>query len=128
MSPNGRLCEVAVSGANRCLGGTESVVFTLRFRGAVKLLLGEVPLGTQAVPPNPPEREGLSKARRRRHLGECHKARTFYAVLYAALPFLSPLSFFPSNSNNLGALKFKENSLMRLSANFTYSSFMSYPT
>ena len=59
---NGRLCEAAVSEANRHLGGTESVVFTFRFCETVKPLLGEVPLGTQAVPPNPPEREGLSKA------------------------------------------------------------------
>jgi len=61
ISSNGRFCEVAVSGANRHLGGTESVVLTLRFCETVKPLLDEALLGMQAVPPNPPEREGLLK-------------------------------------------------------------------
>lgn len=36
--------------------------------------------------------------------------------------------YFPLKLNNIGVLKFKENSLMRLSANLVYSSFISYPT
>jgi len=55
ISYNGRLCEAAGSEATHRFGRTESVVFTLQFRGAVKPLLGEVLLGTQAVPPISPE-------------------------------------------------------------------------